>query len=128
MKKILALLIAGSLLGGCTYFEKAKLAVDTAVQNIVEPDTVEGVMIAYNGAQKIALTYGRWCVSLNNAKAACWKVIKDLKPYEDKATRAVLALDDYSRQYPTATNTNLILAAKAAIKAYKDTQFINGVQ
>lgn len=127
MKKILILVLTGSLLSGCQFFEKTKSFVDTAVQTVTNPDTVENVMLSYNSVQNVALAYGRSCQAKVIPKS-CWNVIAQLKPYEDKATRAVLALDDYSKTYPASDPILYIQAAKNAIKAYKDTQFINGVK
>lgn len=127
MKKILGLFVALSLLSGCAAIQKARQVTENVIEAVVNPDTVENVMIAYNAAQKTGLAYGRSCKA-RLLPESCWNIVNDLKPYEANATRAVLALDDYSRQFPTSDPTSLIQAAKRAIQAYKDTQFINGVK
>lgn len=120
MKKYLAVLFITFSLAGCA----GSLP---SINNPVTVPTMDAVEDAYGAAIAIGVTYRRSCIARLIHKS-CWLTIERLKPYENKAYKALIIARDFVKENPTLDATTVLNTAQQAIKAFADEQFLEGIK
>lgn len=123
MKKILICLLALQL-SACAGLQNN---IQSTIQTVVSPDTLDTIEAAYGSTLAVALSYRNLC-ERKVINKSCWITIAKLQPYESKAYNAFIVLKSFVRNNPNTDAVAYYQLAKDAIALFKTTSVQLGVK